>query len=64
MNAVARIIWFSAAAGWLLFRAARLTEYTRRFQGAAGRWLPVPVIFARARSTAAGPVAARCGMVR
>ncbi|HEY2126693.1 MAG TPA: hypothetical protein VGH77_05865 [Streptosporangiaceae bacterium] len=51
MNAVALMIWFSAAAGRLLLRAARLIEYTSGFQGAAATCLPVSVIFAWARTT-------------
>ena len=47
MNVVALIIWFSAAAGRLLFRAARLIEHTSGFQGAAATCLPVSVISAR-----------------
>lgn len=54
MNAVALIIWFSAAAGGLLLRAARLTEYTSGFQGAAATCLPVSVLFAPARTTTCG----------
>ena len=54
MNAVALITWFSAAVGGLLFRATRLIEHASDFQGAATTWLPVSVIFARARSTTCG----------
>jgi hypothetical protein len=60
MNVVALIIWVNAAAGRLLFRAARLIEHTGGFQGAAATCLPVSVISAPARATLADP-AARCG---
>lgn len=55
MNAVALMIWVSAAAGGLLLRAARLIGYTSGRQSAAATWLPVSVIFARARTTTCGP---------
>ena len=54
MNAVALILWFSAAAAWLVLRAGRLIEYTSGFKGAAATRLPVSVIFARARTTTCG----------
>jgi len=60
MNVAALIIWFSAAAGRLLFRAARLIEHTSGFQRAAATCLPGSVISARACTTLADP-AVRCG---
>jgi hypothetical protein len=60
MNVVALVIWFSAAADRLLFRAARLIEHTSGFQGASATCLPVSVISAQACTSLADP-AARCG---
>jgi hypothetical protein len=54
MNAAALIIWVSAAGGASAPRR-QADRIHRRLSGAAAAWLPVSVIFARARTTTRGP---------